>query len=412
MFTWNWPTKMRDWAPVIDHVSSKVTTEFLVTAPERYSVVANGLRQSERMLGDGRKVTHWRQGVPITPWLNAIGIARFQTWYGGTARGVPLEVWAPAGSDVDVQNAFTVARRAIDYFGDLVGPYPYEKLAQVVAPFDRSSTEHASVIFYGDGGTREGEAPLEMRGGNARQLTRIGLLAHEIAHQWFGNSITEDGWGDVWLSEAFATYFADLYAEHYEGRDAFVASLQSERTGAFAAERRERDPVITPVDDSEGPDLTRVQYVKGGWVLHMLRNQIGAPSFFEGIRLYYGRHRGGHATTPDFRRAMEEVSGQELGWFFDQWLTRVDSPKLEASWNYDPTARTIRLTITQAQPGAAYRLPIEIGWTDTPRGALTVEKLEMTEKTQTFSIPAPTAPVELMLDPNTWLLAETTLVQG
>ncbi|WP_336962823.1 M1 family metallopeptidase [Sphingobium aquiterrae] len=410
IFSWNWPTKMREWAPTLDHVSSKVTTEFVITAPEQYSVAANGLLQSEVSLGDGRKVTHWKQGVPITPWLNAVAIARFQTYYGGTARGIPLQIWAPVGQKVDVENGFTVARRTIDFFGDLVGPYPYEKLGQVVAPFDHSSTEHASVIFYGGGGTRDGEQPIQRRGGQeASVLGRTGLLAHEIAHQWFGDSITEAGWGDVWLSEAFATYFADLYAEHYDGRDAFVASLRNERTGALAAERRERDPVITPVDDAAGPDLTRVQYLKGGWVLHMLRQQVTSPVFFKAIRTYYAGHAGGHATTPDLRRTMEEASGQDLGWFFDQWLTRIDSPKLDARWTYDESTKAVRLTVTQSQPGAAYRLPVEIGIADAPRGTLQVHKVEMDGKTQTFTIPAVKAPAELILDPDTNLLAEMTL---
>ncbi|MBU3076834.1 M1 family metallopeptidase [Sphingomonas quercus] len=408
IFSWNWPTHMRDWAPTVDHVSSKVTSEFVVTAPEAYSVVANGLLDSEIALGDGRKVTHWRQGVPITPWLNAVAIARFQMFDGGTHRGVPLQIWAPLGTKVDVDNGFLVARRTIDFFGDLVGPYPYEKLGQVMAPFDGSSTEHASVIFYGDAGTRDGGQPIRSRG-NGVGLAGAGLLAHEIAHQWFGDSVTENSWGDVWLSEGFATYFADLYAENFEGRDAFTASLRSERTGALAAERRERIPVITTADEASGPHLTRVQYAKGGWMLHMLRQQVTTPVFFKAIKAYYGRYHGGHVTTPDLRRAMEEASGQDLGWFFNQWLTRVDSPKLRMTWRYDAGARAIRLSAAQSQDGEAYRLPIEIGIAAAPRGALRIEKIEMTGKTQQFSIPADRAPVDVVLDPNVNLLADMTL---
>jgi aminopeptidase N len=345
MFSWNWPTHMRDWAPTVDHPSSKVTSEFVVTAPEAYTVVANGLLQSEIALPDGRKTTHWKQNVPIASWLNAIGVGRFQTWTGGTARGVPLQIWAPIGAKVDVENGFTVARRAIDFFGDVVGPYPYEKLGQVVAPFDGSSTEHASVIFYGDAGTWDGHPPLKSRS-TAPALSPVSLLAHEIAHQWFGNSLTEASWGDVWLSEGFATYFADLYVEHFEGRAALVASLKNERTRALAAERKERDPVITWADE-DGPDLTQVQYAKGGWTLHMLRQQVGDEAFFKAIKLYYGRHVGGSVTTPELRKAMEEASGQDLKWFFDQWLTRVDSPKLDVKWTYDAAAEALKVSVTQ-----------------------------------------------------------------
>ncbi|MBU1376479.1 MAG: hypothetical protein KKE02_06430 [Alphaproteobacteria bacterium] len=411
--TWNWPTKIRDWAPTLDHPSSKVTSEWVVTAPEAYAVVANGLLASELSLGDGRKTTHWKQSVPIAAWLNAVGVARFQTWYGGTARGVPLQVWAPVGAKVDVANAFLVARRTIDFYGDVVGPYPYEKLGQVVAPLlGGGAMEHASVVFYGDGGTRDGAQPMPNRRGDAVALAAYGVMAHEIAHQWFGDSVTEAGWGDVWLSEGFATYFADLYTERYEGRDAFVAALRSGRTKALAAERKERDPVITPVDDAAGPDLTQVQYAKGGWVLHMLRQQVTTPIFFQGIKLYYQRHQGGHATTGDLRRAMEEVSGQDLQAFFDQWLTRVDSPKLDVTWTYDAAAKAVTFNIAQQQAGEAYRLPIEIGVTDEARGALTVLKVDMARKTQVFTIPLAKAPVEMVLDPDTKLLADMTLAGG
>jgi aminopeptidase N len=411
--TWNWPTKIREWAPTLDHPSSKVTSEWVVTAPEQYSVVANGLMQSEISLGDGRKTTHWRQNVPIAVWLNAFQVARFQTWYGGTERGVPLQLWAPVGTKVDVDNGFLVARRTIDFFGDMVGPYPFEKLGQVAAPLLGGAMEHASVVFYGDGGTRDGKAPMtNRRGGEQVAMASHGVMAHEIAHQWFGDSVTEAGWGDVWLSEGFATYFSDLYTEHYDGRDAFVASLKNERTRAIAAERKEKDPVITPVDDSSGPDLSQVQYAKGGWVLHMMRQQVGTPTFFKGIQLYYARHHGGHATTDDLRRAMEDASGQDLKWFFDQWLRRVDSPKLDVKWTYDDAAKALNLSVTQQQAGEAYRIPIEIGVADEPRGALAVLKVEMDKKTQTFSLPLAKPPVDVVLDPDTKLLADMTLDRG
>jgi aminopeptidase N len=415
--TWNWPTKIRNWAPTLDHVSSKVTSEWVVTAPETYSVVANGLMQSEVSLGDGRKTTHWRQNVPISPWLNAFMVARFQVFYGGTERGIPLQLWAPVGDKVDVANGMLVQRRTIDFYSDMIGPYPFEKLAGVAAPMMGGAMEHASVVFYGDGGQRDGKPPMANRrgGGEAREPVAFGaygVMSHEIAHQWFGDSVTEAGWGDVWLSEGFATYFANLYTEHYEGRDAFVKALKSGRTGAINAERKEKDSVITPVDNTEGPKLTQVQYQKGGWVLHMMRQQVTTPVFFKGIQLYYSRHHGAHATTDDLRRAMEDASGQDLKWFFDQWLTRVDSPKLDVKWTYDAGAKALMVTVVQQQAGEAYRLPIEIGVAAEPRGALTVLKMDMDKKTQSFSLPLDKAPVDVVFDPETKLLSETALAQG
>jgi aminopeptidase N len=406
-FSWNWPIHMRDWAPAVDHPSSKVTSEFVVTAPGAYTVVANGLLQGEVALPDGRKTTHWKQGVPIAPWLNAIGVGRMQTWTAPPARGVPLQIWAPVGAKVDTANGFLIARRTIDFFGDMMGPYPYEKLGQVIAPFDGSSTEHASVIFYGDAGTWDGHPELRSRGGDTPALSRGNTPVHEIAHQWFGDSLTETSWGDVWLSEGFATYFTDLYVEHFEGRDALVASLRNERTRAIAAERKEKIPVVAGGDE-DGPHLTQVQYAKGGWVLHMLRQQVGDEAFFKAIKAYYRAHATGSATTADLRMAMEEASGQDLKGFFAQWLTRVDSPKLDVMWAYDDAAKALKVTVVQQQPGEAYRLPIEVGVAETAGGPLQVLKLDMTKKTQEFSLPMQKPVAEVVFDPETRLLADVS----
>ena len=159
-FSWNWPDKAREWLPMIDHPSAKATSEFIVTAPDKYMVVANGLLQSEVSLGDGRKRTHWKQSVPIASWLNAIGVEQFAVHHAGFVRGVELQTWvAHQELDAGVARFETIARNAVEFFSDRIGSYSYEKLANVTAPFDRGATEHASVIFYGDGGTRSGATP-------------------------------------------------------------------------------------------------------------------------------------------------------------------------------------------------------------------------------------------------------------
>jgi aminopeptidase N len=251
------------------------------------------------------------------------------------------------------------------------------------------------------GGGRGGGAG---RGGGPR-----GASSHEIAHQWFGDAVTEDEWDDVWLSEGFATYFADLYTEHFSGRTAFVQALERGRIGAFNAERQVKRPVVHQNEKGTGPDLTQLQYQKGGWVLHVLRGQVGTENFWKGIRLYYQQHRNGHATSDDLRRAMETVSGQDLRWFFSQWLTRVDAPVLNGTWTYDANAKQIVADLTQTQPGEAYRMPMEVGVAADSAGApMRIERIEMTKKTQRFSIPADHAPSDVALDPNVWMLMQAT----
>ncbi|MGE0883562.1 MAG: M1 family metallopeptidase [Blastocatellales bacterium] len=394
-FSENWPNNARQWLPMIDHPYDKATSEFIIIAPVKYQVVANGLLQEETDLGDGRRLTHWKQGVPIASWLNAIGVAQFSVHYDGTVKGVPHQTWV-YHQEREIGPAWfeTKSRQAMEFFSERIGPYSYEKLANVEAAGFGGGTEHASAIFYGEKSILE--------------RPDTGLIAHEIAHQWFGNSITEKDWDDVWLSEGFATYFTLLVSEHYEGRDAFVAGLQRSRSQVYALEKQLPGEAVLHNNLSDMKKvLNRLIYQKGGWTLHMLRGLIGTDKFWAGIRDYYGRYRNGSATTEDFRRVMEEHSGMDLSWFFRQWLTRAGSPVVEGGWSYDAKTKKAVVELAQTQPGEAYRLPLEIGIVVDGSPQTRIEKIELTEKQQRFEIMVEKEPSNLMLDPNTRILMES-----
>ena len=391
-FSENWPDKARHWLPTLDHPCDKATSEFLVTAPAHYQVVANGLLQEERDLGDGRRLTHWKQSVPIATWLNAIGVAQFAAHHAGTVKGVPLETWVYHQDRDPVVSALeTPGRRVIEFYAEHVGPYPYEKLAGVQAAGVGGGIEHASAIFYGE------------RSVFGRDVTN--LVAHEIAHQWFGDSITERDWDDVWLSEGFATYFTLLFTEHDRGRDAFVAGLKRSRDIVFTTE--DRNPGLAVIHNNLADTrkvLNRLVYEKGGWTLHMLRGLVGTEKFWSGIQDYYRRYRDGSASTADFRRVMEENCHRELSWFFGQWLNRPGSPVVEGSWEFLPDEKRIAIDLAQVQSGDPYRLPLEVGITSEGTSELRIEKLEMTERTKHFDIRVEKAPSSVTLDPNCWIL--------
>lgn len=387
-FSQNWPDLARQWLPIIDHPYDKATSEFIITAPVKYQVVANGVWQEETDLGDGRRVTHWKQTEPISSWLNAIGVAQFAARQFGMVKGIPLQTWVyHQDRDAGIVTFEEPARQAMEFFIDHIGPYPYQKLANVEAAGLTGGTEHASAIFYGEKSV--GDRPA------------TGLVAHEIAHQWFGDAVTEKDWDDVWLSEGFATYFTLLSTEHYQGRDAFVAGLKRSRESVFALEKKNPGIAVTHDNLSDmSKVLNQIIYQKGGWTLHMLRGRIGAGKFWTGIRDYYQRYRDGNASTGDFRRVMEEASGTDLGWFFQQWLKRAGSPAVEGGWRYDAAAKRIEIELAQTQLGEPYRLPLEFGIADR------IEKVEMTQKRQRFEIPADKEPAAVVLDPNTWVLMD------
>jgi aminopeptidase N len=387
-FSQNWPDLARQWLPIIDHPYDKATSEFLITAPAKYQVVANGLLQEETDLGDGRRLTHWKQSVPIASWLNAIGVAQFASRNFARVHGIPLQTWLDyQDRDTGIVTFEGPAREAMEFYIDHIGPFPYEKLANVEAAGVSGGMEHASAIFYGEKSVTDKPA--------------TNLVAHEIAHQWFGDSVTENDWDDVWLSEGFATYFTLLCTEHYEGRDALVAGLKHSRDVIFATEKKIPGVAVRHDNLSDMKKvLNQLVYQKGGWTLHMLRGQIGTDKFWAGIRDYYRRYRDGNASTDDFRKVMEENAGVDLKWFFDQWLNRAGSPIVEGAWRYDAAAKKIVVELAQKQEGEAYRLPLEIGISDR------IEKIEMAQKTQRFEIASDKEPASVTLDPNTKILMD------
>ena len=314
-FSWNWPTLARQWLPMIDHPSDKATSEFLVTAPAKYQVVANGTLQEELDLGDGRRMTHWKQSVPIASWLNNIGVAQFASRHFATAAGVPLQTWVfPQDRDNGIVTFEGPTRQAMEFFASHIGPYPYEKLADVQVAGMGGGMEHASAIFFGERSVTNRPA--------------FGLVAHEIAHQWFGDSVTEKDWDDAWLSEGFATYFASLATEFYEGRDAFLGAMRRSRTNILGMEKR--TPGVAVVHDNlpeiqDGRAPVPIVYQKGGWTLHMLRGVIGTEKFWAGIREYYRRFRDSNAST----RRPAARDGGNIGRRFGLVLSAVAvSPRL------------------------------------------------------------------------------------
>jgi aminopeptidase N len=388
-FSTNWPDQAHQWLPTIDHPNDKATSEFIVTAPSRYEVVSNGALVDRIDGGDDRTTTHWKESVPIATWLDDIAVADFAYRRYGALGGVPLETWLfPQDRDAGRIAFEEPMRQALEFYTSRIGPYPYEKLAAVEAAGMSGGMEHASAVFFGEKSFSDRPA--------------LGLAAHEIAHQWFGDSVTEKDWDDVWLSEGFATYFALLTAEHVEGRDAFAAGLAHARAAVFAAEKNSPDVAVVQNRPWRGIPHPIV-YQKGAWVLHMLRGLTGTEKFWNGTREYYRRFRDGNASTADLETVMEETTGVDLGWFFQQWLYRAGSPVLEGGWHYD--AGKIRVELTQTQPGAAFRLPLQIGFGDGKR-SLAVVNVEMAEKRQTFEIPAERQPESVELDPGIWLLAE------
>jgi aminopeptidase N len=237
------------------------------------------------------------------------------------------------------------------------------------------------------------------------------VVIHEIAHQWFGNAVTEYDWDDVWLSEGFATYFTLLFIEHQYGRDAFLRGLADGKklVDTFYA----KNPGYRIVHDSL-QDMNKVTssqtYQKGSWILHMLRGVLGNDVFWKGIQAYYSRYMNANASTSDFRRVMEEVSGQNLGEFFDQWLYKPGALQVKGNWQYDAAKKELTVKLEQVQTdGSLFKMPLEIAIYRSADKPPLIRKVLLYNKSNTFSIPVDVKPTQITLDPNTWVLMNATI---
>ena len=387
-FADNWPDRGQNWLPCNDHPADKATVEFLVKAPGHYQVVANGVQVEESNLPQGMKLTHWREDVPISTKVMVIGVAEFAMQQSGLFDDcVPVQSWVYPEDRDNGFKEYAIANRVLSFFTDYIGPYPYRKLANVQSKTRFGGLENANTIFYHENSTT----------GDGRNET---LVAHEIAHQWFGNHATEKTFAHLWLSEGFATYFAAMYMEKYYGKDTALAFLREDREEVVAFAKRSNRPVVDSTETDYMALLNPNSYEKGAWVLHMLRTWMGDSLFREGVRKYYATYGGSVAGTEDLRRVFEEVSGEDLSVFFHHWLYRPGIPLLKIHWEHDAKAKQLRITVEQNQP-ELYHFPLEFGIPEAPKalfGAL------ISKRKETFTFPLEKKPSRVVTDPGVKVL--------
>jgi aminopeptidase N len=397
----NFPDRARQWLATVDHPGDKATVEWVVRAPATHRVIANGELLEETPVGGEMTLTRWRSTRPLYTAVMVIGVARFGVYeLGNTSCGlaelpgcVRQSVWITPDVRSYLPGPFAQAGPIVEWMSRVVGPFPYEKLAHVQSSTRYGGMENASAIFYADAIYK-------------RRSMSEGLIAHEAAHQWFGDAVTTKEWPHVWLSEGFATYFAALWTERSKGDSAFRAELQQMRASVLNA----RLTRTTPVIDEKLDDLRRLLnsnvYQKAGFVLHMLRREVGDSAFYRGIRAYYGKHRHGHALTADFIREMETASGSRLDWFFEQWMRRPGFAELELKWQWDTRRRVIEVTATQGTTFPPFRVNVSMDVEDA-RGR--VQRVRVTlpparVATVPVSVNLTGVPAKVTFDPDVSLL--------
>ncbi|HKZ65102.1 MAG TPA: M1 family aminopeptidase [Chitinophagaceae bacterium] len=395
-FADNWPNRGHNWLPCIDDPADKATVEFVVTAPQHYQVISNGMLIEETNLPENKKLTHWKEDVPIATKVMAIGAADFAVHLAGLVDDcIPVYSWVyPEDRDKGFYD-YEQAADILPFFIKNVGPYGYKKLANVQSKTTFGGLENANTIFYSESsvtGTRKTES----------------LLAHEIAHQWFGNMATEKSFAHLWLSEGFATYFTILYFENKYGKDTAISMLKEDRNQVIAFAKKSDKAVVD--DDRDYMQLLNANsYQKGGWILHMLRIQLGDSLFHKSIRTYYAAYAGKNADTKDLQKIFEKVSGKDLSVFFQQWLYTPGIPKLDLSWSYLAKEKKMSITVKQLQE-ISFVFPLDLQFNNTS-GNHSLKTINVSKKEETFFIPVTQKPAKLVLDPNTSLLFTGTAIE-
>ncbi len=305
VFTLSQPSGSMTWYPVNNHPRDKATYEFRVTVPETYVVAANGILVSNEEREDGRRTFHFRASDPMASYLATMNVAPFEVREMEGPGGLPLTFYAPIDAREGALDDFDRTPELLEVLTEWFGPYPFESCGGVIMNESfGAALETQTIPVYG--GREAG----------------IGTQVHELAHQWFGNSVSVDSWRDLWLSESFASYAGWLWREREDGSEELDARLR--RQYEFLCRRGDQAPADPGAERLFGLGV----YLRGPMALHALRLRIGDEPFFEVLRTFAARYRNATATTADFTSLAEEISGADLGELFEGWLYGSEIPDL------------------------------------------------------------------------------------
>jgi len=402
-FNESWPNRARHWLPTIDHPYDKATSEFIVKAPSHYKVISNGLLLEESNVGNNTTLTHWKQSIPVSSWLFVLGVADFAVQYVDDFEGKSIQTWVYSKNrEAGFYDFKEPTKKVLAFYSKYVGPYAYEKLANIQSASVSGGMETSSAIFYAE----------NLVNGKRDERTR-NVVIHEIAHQWFGNAVTETTWDDAWLSEGFATFFTLLFIENEYGQAEYNKGIVKAKKSVIDMTVKMPDfSIVAPRTAEKDPVTTGLTYQKGALILHMLRDKLGEQNFKNGIQAYYKKFYNANATTDDFRIEMEKSSGKDLKIFFKQWLYQPVNPSIDAIWSYDAVNHKININITQTQlTNFNFDLPIEIGYYTKDSKSPQLLKINLNKKqvSQSFSVKG--LPENIEVDPRNVLLSTNTITK-
>jgi len=396
-------SEARYWLPCLDDPDMRQTWTVTLTAPAGLRALSNGREVGRKVVGSLASTT-FEMARPEPIYLLNVAIGPFVEIVHPHA-GVALTSYAFAGQRDDVARAFARLPDMVDFYEKRLGvPLPFARYGQVIVDeFPYGGMENAGLTTLALRAIPDARAELD--------ASADGLLAHELAHQWFGDWVTCRSWSDVWLNEGFATYFQMLFEEHRFGAARLDEELSDARTSYLAEASEYQRPLVTQRFANEDDLFDRHAYQKGAWVLHMLRRSLGDPLFFKGIQRYLEQHAPGSVETADLRQALEAVSGRSLRGFFRRWLTQPGHPQLTARIRHED--KMLRIAFEQKQRVSAQEPLFDLAIALSVRPKLEEPALHATFRLDAargeWTLPCETLPALIEIDPDSALLAQWTV---
>ena len=385
------------WVPTIDKPNQKTTDEISITIPDKYKTLSNGLLVSQKSHNDGTRTDTWKMDLPHAPYLMMMAIGEYSiikdSYKGKEVSYYVEKEYAPVARQI-----FGLTPEMIGFYSRITGvDYPWQKYSQIVArDYVSGAMENTTATLHGEFVQLDARQLID--GNSAEEV-----IAHELFHQWFGDYVTTESWSNITLNESFADLSETLWAEYKHGKDAGDEhNYQGVQSYLFSGGAK-KDLVRFYYNDREEMfDL--ISYQKGGRILNMLRNYVGDSAFFKSLNRYLTLKKFGSAEAQDLRLAFEDITGQDLNWYWNQWYYGSGHPKLDISYNYDPDKKTAKVFIKQTQVDKVFRCPIAI---DLYQGGEKKRyKVWLENQADTFAFPSGSKPDLINVDGDKILLCE------
>ncbi len=386
------------WFPGYDFPDDKATTEQFITIPKDEVAIANGELLETIENADGTKTFHYKMPIVHSIYLTSFVVGKYikvESKY----KDVSLGMYVYPGQENIAEKAYGKTADMMRVFEEVTGvDFPYNKYDQTsVAQFNFGGMENITATTMAD-------TEIQFAGFEFGRDIVIDLVSHELSHSWFGDLVTTKDWSNLWLNEGFATFMEAVYREKLNGRADYLRKIREDATRFMASDSvsRLRPPLVNlkadPVTVFDEPTFV---YEKGGAVIHTLREEIGDDTFWKAINIYLNRHKFANVESKDLKKAMEETSGKDLTWFFNQWVYKGGFPRLNIKQSYNPLKKRLTLTISQIQKidsitPSAFVLPLEIE-IKTPNSTKT-DKIQIVKRVQTFNLQVDGKPSKVTFD--------------